>query len=506
MPDDTKELRAALEGLRSDRTARAVLAREAGLLTERVIVRGRLALGQVVPLEQLLYVEQGDDHIRYHLADGRIVPSNTTYTLETARLQLEPFIRVRFANLNQLVNLDQLVAVGPAPAGQEGRLLYLGPSRVAVPLADGRVPAIKKALGLESLDHVIPWSERYETILREGIRDFEEPIKRFSVERLRAEFRYQTIPDVDLRQVMANMLWQYHSWLTLPAGDPRKTWPIDGNIRSFWYYIKPVMSRLGALDAEKRYDQLIELLSSLVWKKVFRYREFGFIDEGEAFRTLPAPPGFPHIVMVAEKTGVYPKLKRLQSEFNFSIIALGGTPSLLTSEYFVDQLAAVVDLKTTPLRLISFVDYDPAGDTAIACFCNQLRLYGMKSYTLAHVLTPARFPPDELASVVYELPNSTQGDRTRAAKWIAAGGGVDGKPLGIKSDAFALDFERFRGVVAELVAEAQEPPAKLLSVDSDPLAEWGLPPYFSAELLETDEPGFWEEWSRNRPPTAIAPT
>lgn len=505
MPDDTKELRAALEGLRSDRAARATVTREAGLLTERVIVRGRLALGQVVPLDQLLYVEQGEDHIRYHLADGRIIPSNTTYTLEMARLQLEPFMRVRFANLNQLVNLDQLVAVGPAPAGQDGRLLYLGPSRTTVPLADGRVPAIKKALGLESLDHVIPWSERYEKILREGIRDFEEPIKRFSVERLRAEFRYQTIPDVDLRQVMANMLWQYHSWLTLPAGDPRKTWPIDGNIRSFWYYIKPVISRLGALDGDKRYDQLIDLLGSLVRAKVFNHRDFGFVDEGAAFRALPAPPGFPHIVLVAEKTGVWTKLLRLQSEFNFSIIALGGSPSLLTAGYFVDQLAAVVDLKTTPLRLISFVDYDPAGATAIASFRSHLGIFGVKNHTVSEVLTPARFPPDELASIVYDLPSSTQGERTRAAKWIAAGGGVDGKPLGIESDALVLDFERLRGIVAELVAEAQKPPVKLISADYAPLADWGLSPYFSAELLEADEHGFWEEWSRSRPPTAIAP-
>lgn len=491
---EAADLHELLAGLRQDRERVGVRAREAGLCADRLVVR-RGQLASVVPLDQLLYVEQKDERIHFHLVDGRIVTSNKSYTLDGVRRVLAAYLPVRRTHENYLANLAHLEAIGPAPHGQEGRLLHLGDRGVTVLLSDGYVPGVRKALGLQSLDHVIPWNERYAAIRREHIRDFDEPIATFDAERLRAEFRYPTIEKPDHRQLMANMLWQYHSWLSLPPSDPRKTWPIDGNIRTFWYYTKPAVGRLDSIDVAKRYDQLIEVLNSLVRARVFRYRDFGFVDEGENTRRLGPAKGFPHIVLVAEKAGHFRKLERLQEEFRFTFVALGGAPSLLSAEYFLDEIRDKVDLKATPLRLISLVDYDPAGAAIIASFRSQLASYGVKAHTLSHVLHPGRFTPEELANVVFEVPLKNQGDRTRAEKWITAGGGIDGKPLGIECEALVLDYGRLRGIVAELVEEAKRPPVALLGQGSDPLAELGLPPYFSAELLEEDEAGFWEMWA-----------
>ena len=95
------------------------------------------------------------------------------------------------------------------------------------------------------------------------------------------------------------MIWQYHSWLALPETDPRKTWPVEGNIRTFWYHLKPVISRLGVLDAGRQYDQMVEIFTHLVCRrKFFRYRDFGFVAmvASRATLTSSAPVAFPFLM------------------------------------------------------------------------------------------------------------------------------------------------------------------------------------------------------------------
>ena len=487
-------LREALEALRRDRTALTDLAHETGLVAGRLIVPGSGRNG-VVPLDRWLYAEREGGRLHLHLVGGDVVTSNTTYMPEDLLRDLAAFPPAIQAHERFVVNLAHLAAIGPPPPDAKDRLLFLGPEQVPVPLATPFAAPLQARLGLPSLDHVIPWNERYQAILDENLRAFEQPIQSFSVERLRAEFRYQTIDKLHVRQLIANMIWQYQGWLTLPDADPRKTWPVEGNIRTFWYHLKPVISRLGVLDAPRQYDQMVDVFTQLVCRrKFFRYRDFGFVDEGESNRKLPEG-GFPHIVLVAEKAGHFRKLERLQAEFGFTIVALGGSPSRLSAEYFIDELADRVDLKATPLRLISLVDYDPSGDLIISSFREHLAGFGVRARSLAHVLTPARFTSEELPNVVFEVPLRDKDDRTKAERWIARGNGIDGKPLGIECEALVLDYGRLRAIVAELVEQAKQPPPAALRADEDPLAGWGLPDYFSAELLEEDEKAFWRAWA-----------
>lgn len=491
---DLDALREALEGLRRDRQARTPLAREAGFLPARHLLPGS-GMGGVVPVDRMLYAERQGGRLHVHLDDGTVVTSNTTYTPERLLEDLPRYPALQRVHDRYVANLAQLEAIGPPPPERDDRELFLGRTRQVVPLAGAYAGAVQRALGLKSLDHAVPWNDRYQAILDENLRTFEQPIQSFSVERLHEEFRYRTRDKLEVRQLISNMIWQYHTWLSLPDTDPRKTWPVEGNIRTFWYHIKPVISRLGVLDAPKQYDQLIDVFGHLVCgKKFFRYKDFGFVDEGESNRKLPER-GFPHIILVAEKAGHFRKLEKLQAEFGFTIVALGGGPSILSAEYFVDELVDRVDLKATPLRLISLVDYDPSGDIIISSFRSHLMKYGVKSHSLAHVLTPARFSPEELPNVVFDIPMNDKDDRTKAERWIARGGGIDGKPLGIECEALVLDYGRLRAIVAELVDAAKRPPVELFGAADDPLVDWGLPRYFTNELIEAEPEGFWRRWT-----------
>ena len=40
----------------------------------------------------------------------------------------------------------------------------------------------------------------------------------------------------------------------------------------------------------------------------------------------------------------------------------------------------------------------------------------------------------------------TPADKTKVEKWLQAGGGVNGQPLGIESEALMLEFEKLRNL------------------------------------------------------------
>ncbi len=353
-----------------------------------------------------------------------------------------------------------------------------------IPLSRGRAEATAALLGLPTLDHTMPWNERYALIIQENLRPFEADIRHLPVEVLRREFRFPTTGELNQRELMANLIWQYLHWLKLPPEDPRHTEPIDGNIRTFWYYIKPVFGRLGVLDPEHQYEVMLDLFNQYVARgRLFRYRDFGFYDEGEATRRLAPKDRLPHVLLVAEKAGHFRKLQRLQEEFGFSIVALGGQPSLLTIEYLLDELRELVDFRQTTLHLLGLVDYDPSGAIILGSFCNRLVEFGIEAYTRSDLLLPSCFRPDELPGIVFPVPMNTAGDRTKAKRWIEHGGGVDGKPLGIEGEALVLDYRRLRDLVSVVLDRVLDPasPPPVFGPDHDALAGWGLPTLLCAE-------------------------
>jgi hypothetical protein len=179
-------------------------------------------------------------------------------------------------------------------------------------------------------------------------------------------------------------------------------------------------------------------------------------------------------------------------------MALKGQPSLLAMEFLCEELGAIVDLDTTPIRLINLIDYDPSGEIITQSYTKDLLRFGVKSFTRADIVLPSRFAPADLPAQVYQLPMRTKGDITKAKKWVnELHRGVDGQFLGIECEAIIFAGRMLEEIVAKLFEEARRPVPPGLQTEAEGLERWGLPDYFSAELLEQDPEGFWESWAEN---------
>ena len=493
---DLIALAEAVAGIRQDREAAARVAHRLEYSSGLLLVHGS-DTDRVVDPGQLAYVEAGDGGVHFVLLDGSRVEGNSTYTLAGVLEALADYPQVLQVQDDYLVNLNHVRAIGRPPGGQAGRLLYLAGGLGYLSLAAPYMDAVQAFFQLPTLAHVVPWNERYQALLDENIRTYDDDIHTMDAARLHLEFRYMTIDKVDERQLMCNLIWQYRTWLARPEGDPKRKELVDGNLRTFWYYLKPVLSRLGPLNPDRQYEMMLDVFNKLVGKDhLFHYRDFGFVDENAAMRQLGKT--YPHIILAAEKEGHYTRLQKLQEEFGFTIIALGGQPSMLAAEFLCTDLAAVVDLDHIPLRLIALVDYDPSGNIIITAFEGFLESFGVKQHTRGSVVLPSRFPPEELPNVTYQLPLNTPGDRTKAKRWVEEfGGGIDGQYLGIESEALIFDG-LLHPVVVELFEEAKKPAPLRLEQARASLARWGLPETFSAELLAEDEAGFWERWAEKQ--------
>ena len=159
-----------------------------------------------------------------------------------------------------------------------------------------------------------------------------------------------------------------------------------------------------------------------------------------------------NIILVGEKAGHLKKLKRLQDEYGITIAVLGGMPSILSTEYLVDELEKVFDIKKKPVSLILFVDFNSSSAIIAATFINQLKHQEIKNITsISHLLTPDSFTKEELPHVTDQIAVNSPADKTKLRKWMEAGGGVDfgdgiKQPIGIETEALILDFDRLHNL------------------------------------------------------------
>jgi len=178
-------------------------------------------------------------------------------------------------------------------------------------------------------------------------------IKQFDKKRMLDNFRQIERPEIDKRMVFRNLIFQKHKWIE--AGIEPK---IDGNIRSFWYEVKRTLAHdfdiWQASDIDIFYDALQDLIEE---DKLFKYKDFGFMDMGETYREIGSKR--PEVILVVEKRGLYRFIQRIAEEIGATFVSLKGEPSSLSMEYFADELQTVVGDKK--LEIISITDLDPAG-------------------------------------------------------------------------------------------------------------------------------------------------
>jgi len=211
---------------------------------------------------------------------------------------------------------------------------------------------------------------------------------------------------------MRNIVWQTRERIVKGEKPPLKEL-----IRTFWYmYIKPTLSRADSLTNET--DQYAQLIDNIVYMvkdiQVMRYEDIGFRDENQAHRRVGANA---NIILFSKKLGHQNFLSDIADKYNVSILALGGQPSVLTSEYFVETVReAGVNLQRS-FYLFSIVDYDPSGWIIRDAFVDNLRFYGITNTRVIDLIHPDMLTPEEIMLSRYTIP-FTEAMRAKNQGWL----------------------------------------------------------------------------------------
>lgn len=246
-----------------------------------------------------------------------------------------------------------------------------------------------------------------------GIRHFDELIhdqprewliKRFS----RGADEYP----VNVALLMRNLIWQMRERVV-----KKQKPPYHELIRTYWYsYVKPTLSRAGALAKETdQYVQMVDTMVSMVKDyKIMEYKDIGFRDHQENQRRVGVNA---HVILFAEKVGHQPFIFEIADQYNISAIALGGQPSLLNIEYFVDELKKRnVDIRRS-FYLFSIVDYDTSGWIIRDAFTDALSHYGLQNTRVIDLIHPDMLTPREIKFSRYRIKEPEE-MRVKNKNWL----------------------------------------------------------------------------------------
>jgi len=260
------------------------------------------------------------------------------------------------------------------------------------------------------LDPKLPLKEKLRKL---SIRHFDELIHDQPKEWLLKNFSQgATKYPINIALLFRNIVWQTRERIIKKEKPPLKEL-----IRTFWYmYIKPTLSRAGALTHEAdQYAQLVDTIVFMVksWR-LMEYKDIGFRDNKKSNRKV----GYnANIILFSEKTGHQDFLEEIFNQYFVSILALGGQPSVLNVEYFVDELKKrKVDIRRS-FYLFSIVDYDPSGWIIRDAFVDNLHHYGIKNTQIIDLVHPDALNPDEVKLSRYRIPMK-EGMRVKNQAWL----------------------------------------------------------------------------------------
>ena len=274
-----------------------------------------------------------------------------------------------------------------------------------------------------------------ERLRKAGIRHYDELIhdqkKDWLVKNFKAEGAAPAYP-VNVSRLMRNLVWQMKERVS--SGEK----PFNELVRTYWYmYIKSTLARAGALSAETdQYKQLTENIVAMVKDfTLMSYKDIGFRDENAANKRIGVNT---NIIPFSEKLGHFNYLADLNKQYNVSAIALGGQPSVMNVEYFVDDLkkAKSPELVDRPkvfampeaagskfnlkrsFYLYSIVDYDPSGWIIRDAFINNLRHYKIKNTKVYDLINPDMLTPEEILLARYPIRAGADME-AKNKKWLA---------------------------------------------------------------------------------------
>ncbi|MFH1824047.1 MAG: hypothetical protein ABH873_02320 [Candidatus Firestonebacteria bacterium] len=287
---------------------------------------------------------------------------------------------------------------------------------------------------------------------REGIYYYEEIIHLQPKEWLIKEFGPGQDYPVNISRLMKNIIWQIRTRI-IQKQQP----PVKGLIRSFWYaYIKPVLSRTNSLNQKvDQYPQMIQMFARLVqYLDLMRYKDIGFTDDNQSDRKIGINN---HIILFAEKAGHYPLLQQIAENSEVTIISLGGQPSILSAEYFVDKMKAQgIDIRKS-FYTFSLVDYDPSGWIIKNAFLNDLNFFGLKHIKRTDLILLKMFSKEEIESSKYLVPDPKE-MKIKNRNWLKESGGINGELYGLEADAAPLERieQLFNSYIQNLIESTED--------------------------------------------------
>ncbi len=259
------------------------------------------------------------------------------------------------------------------------------------------------------LDPNLPQKEKLRKL---GIYHFDELIHDQPKEWLIKNFSQgATVYPINVSLLFRNIVWQTRERIIKKEKPPFKEL-----IRTFWYmYVKPTLSRAGALAHETdQYAQLVDTIVFMVkdWR-LMEYKDIGFRDNKKSNRKV----GYnANIILFSEKAGHQDFLEEIYEQYQVSILALGGQPSVLNVEYFVDELKKQkVDIRRS-FYLFSIVDYDTSGWIIRDAFVDNLRHYGVRNTQVIDLVHPDMLGPDEVKLSRYRI--ETEGMAAKNQAWL----------------------------------------------------------------------------------------
>lgn len=128
-------------------------------------------------------------------------------------------------------------------------------------------------------------------------------------------------------------------------------------------------------------------------------------------------------------------LKQAHERWGVSVLALGGAPSALTSEYTAAHLQPLLDSET-PVQLLGIVDFDPSGWVIAQAFQDQLSQTGLTQTQLHTLIHPRHYSPEELTLFRFPLP---RGQTTLTTRWMEQTGGIEGEKWGLEAESMPRD-------------------------------------------------------------------
>lgn len=370
-------------------------------------------------LDQVLSLEADRDDCIWHTDCGDFRWPQSVTTVAQRFPELVLVVRGLYVNRNRLARVIP-------DAGSVSFSLFSDSGALLTQIQRRTHQAVAERFGLAHFEFLEP---RVEALSRWLLRDWPLELARAKAPFLRANF-------FQARTLIMNVVWQavrYRQMGIFPDyGD---------DYRGFFYdtlystlYRAGFMSRAKTRKALLRSgraseDALWGLFQDLVAQAVggdrlFDFHQLGFADPAPQLRFLGTTR--PELVVVAEKTSLHENLQALRQQFGVTTVITGGQPKLLAVEYFVSELRTLV---AGPVRVIAYVDYDPAGWVIARAFVQMLERYGISlQRDLQYLVRAELFTAEEVELFALACPAGTP---TINEKWLAESGGFGGQALGM---------------------------------------------------------------------------